>query len=57
MNKKNKKKLKNQPKFEKNQIEENIKKRTLTNNLDINFLEGSEAYYSERYGWSLRKSK
>ena len=57
MSKNKKNILKNNNFVEKNHIEENIKKNTKINNLGVNFLEGAEAYYSERYGWTLRKSK
>ena len=38
-------------------IIKNITKNSNENNFELNLLEGTEAYYSERYGWTLRKTK
>ena len=35
----------------------NISKISIENNFELNLLEGTEAYYSERYGWTLRRTK
>ncbi len=34
-----------------------ITKNQIKNNLELNLAEGTEAYYSERYGWTLRRTK
>ena len=33
----------------------NITKNSIEANFDLDLLEGTEAYYSERYGWTLRR--
>ena len=38
-------------------IDNNVIKKSIKNNYDLELLDGTEAYYSERYGWTLRKSK
>ena len=43
--------------FRNNFIKEKITKKSIESNIDINLIEGTEAYYSERYGWTLRKIK
>ena len=35
----------------------NISKISIKNNFDLDLLEGTEVYYSERYGWTLRRTK
>ena len=35
----------------------NIPKNQIENNMELNLAEGTEAYYSERYGWTLRRTK
>ena len=35
----------------------NITKNSNEANFELNLLKGTEAYYSERYGWTLRKTK
>ena len=35
----------------------NIPKNQIENNLELNLAEGTEVYYSERYGWTLRRTK
>ena len=35
----------------------NISKISIENNFELNLLEGTEVYYSERYGWTLRRTK
>ena len=40
-----------------NPITKNITKNIIESNFELNLLEGTEAYYSERYGWTLRRSK
>ena len=35
----------------------NISKISIENNFELDLLEGTEAYYSERYGWTLRRIK
>ena len=57
MNKEKKEKLKKSHLVQGSSIEEKITKSSLESNFDINRVEGTEAYYSERYGWTLRKSK
>jgi len=40
-----------------NSIIRNISKNSIENNFELNLVEGTEAYYSERYGWTLRRTK
>ena len=47
--------LKNKDKTSKISIEKEISKNSIESNFDIDLLESTEAYYSERYGWTLRK--
>ena len=42
---------------ESDSIIKNITKNSNEANFELNLLEGIEAYYSERYGWTLRKKK
>ena len=51
----NKKMLKNKDNTSKISIEKEISKNSIESNFDIDLLESTEAYYSERYGWTLRK--
>ena len=54
----NKKRIKeNKSKIESNSIQKNIAKASIENNYNIEHISGTEAYYSERYGWTLRRSK
>jgi len=48
---------KNHKKDELKRIDRNVVKSSIKNNYDLDLVEGTEAYYSERYGWTLRKSK
>ena len=43
--------------IESDSIIKNITKNSNEVNFELNLLEGTEAYYSERYGWTLRKKK
>ena len=43
--------------IESDSIIKNITKNSNEVNFELNLLEGTEAYYSERYGWTLRKTK
>ena len=36
-------------------IENKILEGSIDSNYDLNLAEGIEAYYSERYGWTLRR--
>tara|TARA_B100001113_G_C20573607_1_gene390038 strand:+ start:28 stop:207 length:180 start_codon:yes stop_codon:yes gene_type:complete len=36
-------------------IEKQVLEGSLDSNYDLNLAEGIEAYYSERYGWTLRR--
>ena len=38
-------------------IIKNITKNSNEVSFELNLLEGTEAYYSERYGWTLRRTK
>ena len=40
-----------------NSIIRNISKNSIENNFELDLLEGTEVYYSERYGWTLRRTK
>jgi len=35
----------------------NTIKNSIEDNFKLNLLDGTEAYYSERYGWTLRRTK
>ena len=43
--------------IESDSIIKNITKNSNEANFELNLLEDTEAYYSERYGWTLRKTK
>ena len=43
--------------IENNSVIKNIRENSIENNFDLNLVEGTEAYYSERYGWTLRRTK
>ena len=43
--------------IESDSIIKNITKNSNETNFELNLLEGTVAYYSERYGWTLRKTK
>ena len=43
--------------IESNSIIKNIRKNSIETNFQLNLVKGTEAYYSERYGWTLRKTK
>ena len=43
--------------IESDSIIKNITKNFNEVNFELNLLEGTEVYYSERYGWTLRKTK
>ena len=36
-------------------IEQKVLEGTIESNYDLNLADGIEAYYSERYGWTLRR--
>ena len=41
--------------LEQSSIENKVLEGSLDSNYDLNLAEGIEAYYSERYGWTLRR--
>ena len=41
---------------ENSSIIKNKTKNSIEANFELNLLEGTEAYYSERYGWTLRRT-
>ena len=48
--------IKNQKEgLEKISIEKKVLEGSLDSNYDLNLADGIEAYYSERYGWTLRR--
>ncbi len=48
--------IKNQKEgLEKSSIENKVLEGSLDSNYDLNLADGIEAYYSERYGWTLRR--
>ena len=48
--------IKNQKEgLEQSSIENKILEGSIDSNYDLNLAEGIEAYYSERYGWTLRR--
>ena len=57
MNSKINKDFKKEETIESNSIIKNIRENSIENNFDLNLVEGTEAYYSERYGWTLRRTK
>ena len=57
MNSKINKDFKKKETIESNTIIKNIRKNSIENNFELDLLEGTEAYYSERYGWTLRRTK
>ena len=56
MNSKLTENIKNQKEgLEQNSIERKVLEGSIDSNYDLNLAEGIEAYYSERYGWTLRR--
>ena len=56
MNSKLTENIKNQKEgLEQSSIENKVFEGSIDSNYDINLAEGIEAYYSERYGWTLRR--
>ena len=49
--------VKKQENIQSNSVTKNLTKKSIATNFDLNFSEGAEAYYSERYGWTLRRTK
>ena len=47
----------NRETIDSNSIIKDITKNSIEANFELDLLEGTEAYYSERYGWTLRKTK
>ena len=43
--------------IESDSIKKNKTKNSIEANFELELLEGTEAYYSERYGWTLRRTK
>ena len=41
--------------LEKSSIEKKVLEGSIDSNYDLSLAEGIEAYYSERYGWTLRR--
>ena len=41
--------------LEQTSIENKVLEGSIDSNYDLNLAEGIEAYYSERYGWTLRR--
>ena len=56
MNSKISENIKNQKEgLEQSSIENKVLEGSIDSNYDLNLAEGIEAYYSERYGWTLRR--
>ena len=56
MNSKITENIKNQKEgLEQSSIENKVLEGSIDSNYDLNLAEGIEAYYSERYGWTLRR--
>ena len=57
MNKNNKKTNENQmlKKVEAASLEKKVVKSSLDSNYNLEILEGTNAFYSERYGWTLKR--
>ena len=53
----NKETISNNEKVQESSIKKNVTRNSIENNFEIDHIEGTEAYYSERYGWTLRKLK
>ena len=49
--------VKKEENTENNSFIRNISKNSIENNFELDLLEGTEVYYSERYGWTLRRTK
>ena len=49
--------VKKEKNIKNNSIIRNISRNSNENNFELNLVEGTEAYYSERYGWTLRRTK
>ena len=55
-NKKNKEKNQSKYKIELSSLENKIVKNSLDSNYNLDLLENTNAYYSERYGWTLKRN-
>ena len=57
MNKNNKKtnEIQNLKKVESSSLENKVVKSSLDSNYNLEILEGTNAFYSERYGWTLKR--
>ena len=57
MNKNNKKSIESQilKKVEAASLEKKVVKSSLDSNYNLEILEGTNAFYSERYGWTLKR--
>ena len=42
-------------KIDKTSVQKTLAKNSLESSYEIDQVEGAEAYYSERYGWTLRR--
>jgi len=49
--------IKNEENIESNSINKNMTENFIESDFDLNLTKGTEAYYSERYGWTLRRRK
>ena len=56
MNKNNKnKQVKQTEKIEHTSLESKVVKNSLNSNYNLELLDGTNAFYSERYGWTLKR--
>ncbi len=44
------------PNYDNNSIENKIIEKSLDSQIDFDAIDNANAYYSERYGWTLRKN-
>ena len=47
--------VENKEGLEQTSIEKKVLEGSIDSNYDLNLADGIEAYYSERYGWTLRR--
>jgi len=51
----NKSKNQNNKEIDQSSLENKIVKKSLNSNYNLELIEGTNAFYSERYGWTLKR--
>ena len=48
--------IKSKVKYDNNSIQNKVIEKTIDSKIDFDVIDNANAYYSERYGWTLRKN-